>query len=116
MKLAIVGSRNFNNKELFERVLDTYKDRATLVVSGGARGADQMGESWAKSNNIPVKIHYPEWEKYGKKAGFLRNQLIIEDCDECVAFWDGKSNGTKNSIFISEKLGKKVNVVRYESN
>jgi hypothetical protein len=116
MKLAIVGSRSFKNKQLLEEVLDPYKHKVTLVISGGAIGADKMGEYWAKSNNIPVKIHYPEWEKYGKQAGFIRNRLIIEDCDECIAFWDGKSKGTQNSIFIAENLDKKVNIVKYEAN
>lgn len=115
MKLAIVGSRTFTNKNLLESTLNNYKDRITLVVSGGARGADSLGESWAAKNNIPVKIFKPEWHKYGKSAGMIRNELIIQECDICMAFWDGKSKGTANSIFICEKLNKKVAVIRYDN-
>lgn len=115
MKLAIVGSRSFTNESLLESTLNNYKDRITLVVSGGARGADSLGESWATKNSIPVKVFKAEWDKYGKSAGMIRNELIIQECDICVAFWDGKSKGTANSIFICEKLNKKVAVIRYDN-
>lgn len=115
MRLAIVGSRTFNNKALLENTLNNHKDRITLVVSGGAKGADSLGESWAVQNNIPVKVFKPEWHKYGKSAGTVRNKLIIQECDMCIAFWDGKSKGTANSIFICEKLNKKVSVIRYDN-
>lgn len=115
MKLAVVGSRTFTNERLLEFTLNNYKDSITLVVSGGARGADSLGESWAIKNNIPVKVFKPEWHKYGKSAGMIRNELIIQECDICMAFWDGKSKGTANSIFICEKLNKKVAVIRYDN-
>jgi hypothetical protein len=115
MKLAIVGSRGFKDTLLLESILDKYKDKVSIVISGGAIGADTMGEYWAISNKIPVKIFKPEWEKYGKSAGMRRNELIIKECDICIAFWDGKSKGTKNSIFICEKLNKKVEVITYDN-
>ena len=115
MKLAIVGSRSFNDMLLLESILNKYKDKISTVVSGGAKGADTMGETWAIANKIPVKIFKPEWEKYGKSAGMRRNELIIKECDICIAFWDGKSKGTNNSIFICEKLNKKVAIIRYDN-
>ena len=115
MKLAIVGSRSFKDTLLLESILDRHKDKVSMVVSGGAIGADTMGEHWAISNKIPVKIFKPEWEKYGKSAGMRRNELIIKECDICIAFWDGKSKGTKNSIFICEKLNKKVVIIKYDN-
>jgi hypothetical protein len=115
MKLAIVGSRTFNNRQLLESILDKHKNKVTLVVSGGAKGADSLGESWAINNNIPVKIFKPDWKKYGKSAGMIRNEDIIKECDICIAFWDEKSKGTANSIFICEKLNKKVGIIRYDN-
>jgi hypothetical protein len=115
MKLAIVGSRSFNDVKLLHEILDKHKDAITLVISGGAVGADLLGEEWAKKHNIPVKIFYPDWKKHGKSAGMIRNKLIIEECDRCIAFWDGKSNGTKNSISICKKLNKPFKIINYET-
>jgi hypothetical protein len=115
MKLAIVGSRSFNDEVLLNEILDKHKDKITLVVSGGAIGADLLGEQWAKKHNIPTKVFYPDWKQHGKAAGMIRNKLIIEECDKCIAFWDGKSNGTKNSISICKKLNKPFKIINYET-
>ena len=115
MKLAIIGSRSFSNKTLLESILEKYTDKVKMVVSGGAKGADSLGELWAINNNIPVKIFKPEWNKYGKKAGPIRNELIVKECDECIAFWDESSSGTKHSISICKKLNKKITIIRYEN-
>jgi hypothetical protein len=69
-----------------------------LVVSGGAAGADTFGEQFARLRNIPVKVFRPDWNREGKKAGFLRNVDIIKACTVCVAFWDGESHGTRHDI------------------
>lgn len=114
MKLAVVGSRSFCNEEKLENTLESIKDRVTMVVSGGAKGADSLAESWAKKNGIPTTVFKPDWQKYGRGAGVVRNRDIISNCDECVAFWDGKSKGTKSSIDLCKKLNKKVTVISYE--
>lgn len=111
MKLAIVGSRNFNNYKVLEETLSTFEEPITEIISGGATGADALAEEWAKKNDIPITIHKAEWSKYGRAAGPKRNKKIIEACDACVAFWDGKSKGTKNSIELSKKAGKTTKVV-----
>ncbi len=112
MKLAIVGSRTFNDIELLSKTLDSYKSKISFVVSGGAKGADYLAEVWAKNNNVPTIVHKPDWKKYGKSAGIARNEHIVKDCDECVAFWDGKSKGTQNTIDKCRKLNKKVTVIK----
>jgi predicted Rossmann fold nucleotide-binding protein DprA/Smf involved in DNA uptake len=113
-KLAIVGSRNFDDYALLNEKLAPYKDVAGLVVSGGAKGADSLGEKWAKENNIPVKIFYPDWKKYGRAAGLVRNKEIINNAEVVIAFWDGQSSGTKSSIELAKKAGKKVEVVLFK--
>jgi hypothetical protein len=101
MRVAIIGSRNFNNYELVVDTLKEYENNITLIVSGGAKGADTLGERWAKEKNKEVLIFHPDWNKYGKSAGIIRNKDIIENSDIVFAFWDGISKGTKNSIDLS---------------
>ena len=115
MKLAVVGSRNFSDYELLKSKLDLIHKRKpiTLIVSGGAKGADSLSERWAKENNIPTKIFIPDWNKFGKKAGFLRNEDIIKNSDAVIAFWDGESRGTLSSINLAEKYKKSCLIVRF---
>ena len=95
-KVIVAGSRDFTNFELLKSKLDNilinYKDQVE-IVSGCARGADRLGEQYAISNNIPIKKFKAEWDLHGKKAGYLRNQEMIEYADAAVVFWDGMSKG-----------------------
>ena len=111
MKLAIIGSRDFNDLTKLNNELEPYLSRIEMVVSGGAKGADKMGEEWAKRNNIKTLIFLAEWNKFGKSAGFIRNEDIIKNCDEVIAFWDGMSKGTKHSISLAEKFNKPCKIV-----
>lgn len=113
MKLAIIGSRSFNNYDYLVRVLEPYKSKIDLVISGGAKGADSLGELWAKENNIETLIFLADWDKNGKAAGFIRNKDIIENCDCCIAFWDGSSKGTKHSLSLCDKLDKPYKIIEF---
>lgn len=110
MKLAVIGSRTINNAELVTRVLDLYKEKISVIVTGGAKGVDKIAENWAIINNIPFVIHSPNWSKFGKSAGIIRNRSIANECDHCVAFWDGLSKGTKSTIDMCIKQKKKVDI------
>lgn len=111
MKVAVIGSRSFND---YEKLKDTLsKIDVSLLVSGGANGADKLGEQYANENNIPTKIFLPDWKKHGKAAGFLRNTDIINEAELVVAFWDQQSNGTRDSIQKAEKQGKKVMIISF---
>lgn len=109
MKVAVIGSRSFDDYDLLEKTLMRYDIK--MIVSGGARGADELAEKYAEQMGIPIKVHYADWDKHGKSAGFIRNRLIIDDCDFVVAFWDGKSKGTLNSIQLAKKQNKKVEII-----
>lgn len=104
MKIAIVGSRNLtvNNLEQYLPV------GVTEIVSGGARGIDSCARAYAKSNGIPITEFLPEYEKYGRSAPIKRNDLIIDYSDIVLAFWDGKSRGTKYVIDQCVKKNKKI--------
>lgn len=105
MKYAVIGSRSFNNYEQLKIVLSEYQD-ITEIISGGAKGADSLGALYASENNIVLTVFKPDWS-IGKHAGVLRNTRIIEAADIVVAFWDGSSKGTLDSIKKAEKIGKK---------
>lgn len=111
MRLAVIGSRDFNDYVVLSCYLDTFRKECgdiDLIVSGGARGADTLAERYAKEHGIETLIFPAEWKKYGKRAGYIRNEDIIKNCDIVIAFWDGKSRGTKHSLDLAEKYDKKV--------
>ena len=83
------------------------------IISGGATGADALGEQFAKENNLELIVVPANWEKYGRAAGPRRNAEMAEMADALIAFWDGKSRGTKNMIETAEKKGLLVRVVNY---
>lgn len=106
-RIAIVGSRTFADYERVCEVMKAYPSPA-LIVSGGAQGADRLAERWAKEHNTPTRILKPDWAGMGKAAGFLRNTDIVAAADVVIAFWDGKSNGTRDTITKAQKANKTV--------
>lgn len=121
MKLAIVGGRDFNNYDKLQEVVgmitgcidvlfaDQYKP---MIISGGAKGADSLAEDLAIDYEWPYKEFPADWDKYGKSAGFRRNQQIVDACDVVLAFWDGKSKGTRDTI-NKAKVAKKPTFIIY---
>ena len=112
MRVAVVGSRSFADEKMMFAELDKLQG-ISLIVSGGARGADRMGEAYAAKRNIPTKIFLPDWNQFGKSAGFRRNNDIIENADFVLAFWDGKSPGTKSSIDLAKRARKEIRVLTF---
>ena len=110
MKVAIVGSRSFSDYKIFSNFMEDLIENKNLVIeeiiSGGAKGADSLAEIYAREKGIPIEIIRPEWNAFGKSAGFIRNRDIIMKCDVCAAFWDGESHGTKHDISLCKELGK----------
>lgn len=114
MKISIIGSRAFNDYDFLKmKILENINvNDITEVVSGGANGADKLGEIFAEEFNIGTNIYLPDWKKYGRGAGFIRNAEIIKNSDFVFAFWDGKSKGTLNSINTAKKLNKKIKIIK----
>ncbi len=114
MKLAIVGSRNFCDYELLVKHANKYK--ATEIVSGGALGADFLGEKYAKDNGLLLKVFLPKFKidstiSYDPKWFFERNKEIVEYCDKVLAFPMGKSSGTRHTIAYAKLKGKEVEII-----
>ncbi len=111
MKIAIVGSRSFNDYEKMCTFIDEHLDNYEFgsieaVVSGGAKGADTLAEQFARDNGFEMIVFPAEWKKFGPRAGFIRNVDIIRECDICFAFWDGQSHGTKHDLELCEEMSK----------
>ena len=115
--LSIVGSRTFNDyetlKEIVNKVLSENNYDIMEIVSGGAKGADSLAERYANENNIHLTVYKADWEKYGKRAGFIRNVDIIKHCNICIAFWDGESRGTLHDINLCKEHNKKCFVYNF---
>ena len=118
MRLAIIGSRTFNDYSLLEREVRLFElsqgERISMIISGGAKGADTLAHKFAANNNIPIMEIIPNWNKFGKKAGMLRNIDIWNDSDCGIAFWDGESKGTKHSFSIAKQQNKILKIITYK--
>lgn len=83
------------------------------VVSGTAKGADQMGEFWAEEHGVLVTTFPADWDRFGRSAGYRRNEDMAKYSDVLVAFWDGHSRGTKHMIDLALEHSLEVHVFRY---
>lgn len=114
MKVVVVGSRGFENKDLLFHILDNMKkycadfDQFDLIISGGAKGADLLAEQYAQERGIKTKIFLPDYIKHLQGAPIRRNALMVQTADLVVAFWDGKSKGTGNTIKVALKHNKTI--------
>lgn len=106
MKIAVIGSRNLTVENLGQYL----PEGITEIVSGGAKGIDTCAREYAKAKGIKLTEFLPEYEKYGRGAPLKRNLQIIDYVDEVLAFWDGRSKGTKYVIEQCQKKNKKVTV------
>lgn len=100
MKVAVVGLRNFGVWDL-PKYLPTGTDE---IVPGGAKGIDTCTAEYAKSHGLKLTEFKPDYDRFGRGAPLKRNITIIEYADRVLAFWDGKSHGTK---FVIEECKKR---------
>lgn len=115
MKLAIVGSRTFDDYETLVIALYAWVQThgtPTAIVSGGARGADRLAARFARDIGVELIEFIPEWDKLGKRAGYVRNAQIVNEADAGIAFWDGVSRGTKHSINLFHQSKKPFSVIQ----
>jgi hypothetical protein len=114
MRILVCGSRGWESVWQVRMVYaELDKAKPTEIISGGARGADRVAEVWAKTNSVPITVFTPDWNKYGRRAGVLRNnQMLDKKPDLVLAFWDGLSKGTKHTIDEARRRNIRVEVIR----
>jgi hypothetical protein len=138
MRLIIAGSRNFNDYQYLSKMATNvivdyiseteafsgkqfepgdaadYIYKHVTIISGTARGADQLGEKFAMEEGLSLEQYPAKWDIYGKSAGYRRNEQMAKTGTHLLAFWDGKSRGTKHMIDLAQYHGLKINVVRFK--
>ena len=133
-KVIIAGSRKFNDYKLLEtkcnNILSKIQDEIIIVSGCCEKGADKLGEKYAKNKGYYLMECPAPWEdiqgkpysqikysKSGKKywslAGIYRNETMAKEADACIVFWDGKSTGTKSMIDLAKKYKLKLRVIKY---
>lgn len=132
LRIIIAGSRGFNNFSLLKndvsniisdwnyqlnRIPDLFNK--IKIISGTARGADQLGEQYAKVMGYEIVKFPADWDKFGKSAGYRRNvemaKYAVQDDNigVLIAFWDNKSKGTKHMINLAEKYKLKTYIINF---
>jgi hypothetical protein len=117
-KVIIAGTRKFADYTLLCSSCDRLLSQKGLthdiiIVSGTARGADKLGERYAKERGYNVELFPADWENKGRAAGYIRNADMANNADALIAFWDGTSHGTAHMIDIARKKNLPVRVIRY---
>lgn len=118
-KLIVAGGRDFSDKALLDKTLMGLCIAGALapfnvsIVSGMARGADALGAQFARENGVKLYEYVANWDKHGKRAGFIRNEVMGKAADGLLAFHDGASKGTAHMIQWMSVMGKHVVVVNY---
>ena len=117
-RVIIAGSRSFSDYALLrEQCLSILQEKMrthrVIVVSGHARGADSLGERFAREFNLPFELHPAKWRLLGKAAGMVRNAEMAKCSDALIAFWDGESRGTKHMIKFARRNGLDVSILDY---
>ena len=116
----IVGGRTFNDYELLKYKCDQLLKNQTdvQIVSGGAKGADTLAERYAHDKGYELKVFRADWDTYGKRAGYIRNEQMHKYISQfnnrgVIAFWDGESKGTKQNFGLGKKYYNRVRIIRY---
>ena len=119
MKLIITGCRDYIDYDRMKlktsALLVRHSPRDIEVLCGGSEGADGLGRRLACEYGMDVKVFPARRDLHGKEAGMIRNRQMAEYGTHLIAFWDGKSCGTKNMIEEAEKCGLDVSVVRIDA-
>ena len=114
-RVIVAGGRDFSNYLLLEEKLNALfaNKKNVVIVSGAAKGADKLGEQYARKHNIMISSYPALWNQHGHQAGFIRNTEMAKNADACVCFWNGESTGTKHMIDTAKELKLKLRIITY---
>lgn len=111
MKIAVIGSRGINDIDIAPFI----PNDVSVIISGGAKGVDTLAYKFAKQRGIETVIFDPDYSSFGKLAPLIRNKQIVNAAELIIAFWDGKSRGTKFTIDFANSQGKTVKIYFVDS-
>ena len=118
MKTIIAGSRTIKDysivKTAVRNAIHEGFEFPTCIVSGGANGVDKLGEKFADQFEISKEIYQAEWDKYGRSAGYIRNEKMAKNAEALIAIWDGRSRGTRHMIDLAKKYNLRIYVHKIE--
>lgn len=119
-KVIIAGCRDFSDYDLLKERCDYYlskkrQEDTVVILSGAAQGADVLGERYAQENGLAIERHPADWKKNGRAAGPIRNAEMAKVADALIAFWDGKSKGTKSMIDLARRNNVPTRIVDFAS-
>lgn len=131
MRICIFGGRDFTHLQYLYAVMDNcienlsfeverdgetiIFDKEIIIICGGAKGADALGEEYAKRRGYKMEFYPAEWKRYGRGAGFRRNDTMAKISDLAIGFWDGKSKGTDNMRKTCAKHGTECIINSYST-
>ena len=116
MKIIIAGGRNFTDYQTLIKFCNLIlQDQTEIEIVSGAyyKGADLLGEKYAQEKGYKLTQFPANWKRYGKAAGPKRNEQMANYADALIAFWDGKSKGTKHMIELAKSKNLKINICFY---
>ena len=115
LRVIVAGSRTITDYRLVVQAIQESGFTIREIISGGARGVDQLGLRYARGHKIPTAVFPANWKRDGRAAGFIRNEKMAEVAHALIAVWDGKSKGTKHMIDLARKLDLTVHVHQVNS-
>lgn len=113
MRTIVAGSRTVDYHDVVNAI-ENCGWIPTVIISGHANGADKAGEKYAEEKDIPIEIYHPDWIRYRKSAGFIRNSKMVSVAEAGIFVWDGKSKGTIHCCKEATRKGLKVYLTQAE--
>jgi len=112
MRVLVCGSRGWTDYDAILRRLAQIEEGRPTIVHGAAGGADTIADRAAKTLNLTIERYPADWATYGKRAGFIRNEQMLDTgVGLVIAFWDGQSRGTQHTIESAKRRGIPVEVI-----
>lgn len=108
MDVIIAGSRTILDYDELLLAIKQANLNINKILCGKAQGVDTLGEQYALEHNIPINYYPADWDTYGKKAGYMRNEIMAKNANALIVLWDGKSKGTRHMINLANRY--KLNI------
>lgn len=112
MRVLVCGGRNYRDMKSVFASLDGLDPVPSLIVHGGATGADSCAGEWARKRGVVCRVYHADWHKHGRAAGPIRNQKML-DCGKpemVMAFPGGV--GTADMVRRAKAAGVKVTEIK----